>query len=210
MSYPDIASNLQSLASPLTQSPLRQNPSTTNEALAIASVANCKWGTMHRFVRQLFQTVIVPQMDYAAVIRHRSKAQHTHCSPYAEHDPCSMCVSCDPEISTGSECLWPVTVRGDVVRDEQGNGAIPVALDKRFQWCKGGTSCVRWNYASEIRNRKIKQSRCDCESRSRLDCLFCRRGPCQVVPARSGHACGQRPSEGPLSRPPPPPALLPP
>ena len=46
----------------------------TNAALALSSIANCKWGTPHRLVRQLFQTVIAPRIDYAAVIWHRPKA----------------------------------------------------------------------------------------------------------------------------------------
>ena len=46
----------------------------TNAALALSSIANCKWGTPHKFVRQLFQAVIAPRIDYAAVIWHRPKA----------------------------------------------------------------------------------------------------------------------------------------
>ena len=46
----------------------------TSAALALSSIANCKWGTTHKLVRQLFQAVIAPRMDYAAVIWHRPKA----------------------------------------------------------------------------------------------------------------------------------------
>ena len=46
----------------------------TSGALALSSIANCKWGTPYRFVRQLFQTVIAPRTDYAAVIWHRPRA----------------------------------------------------------------------------------------------------------------------------------------
>ena len=46
----------------------------TSAALALSSIANCKWGTTHKLVRQLFQVVIAPRIDYAAIIWHRPKA----------------------------------------------------------------------------------------------------------------------------------------
>ena len=42
----------------------------TSAALVLSSIASCKWGTPYRFVRQLFQAVIAPQTDYAALIWH--------------------------------------------------------------------------------------------------------------------------------------------
>jgi len=46
----------------------------TSAALALAGIANCKWGMPHNLVRRLFQTVIAPRMDYGAIIWHRPKA----------------------------------------------------------------------------------------------------------------------------------------
>ena len=49
----------------------------TSAALALSSIANCKGGTPYNLVRQLFQTVIVPRIDYATIIWHRPKADGT-------------------------------------------------------------------------------------------------------------------------------------
>jgi hypothetical protein len=46
----------------------------TNAALAISSIAKCNWGTPYRYARQLFQAVVAPRMDCAAMIWHMSKA----------------------------------------------------------------------------------------------------------------------------------------
>src|SRR4030095_4367439 len=46
----------------------------TNAAISLESIANCRWGTPYRYVRQLFQTAIAPCTDYAAVIWHQPKA----------------------------------------------------------------------------------------------------------------------------------------
>ena len=46
----------------------------TNAALAISSIAKCNWGTPYRYARQLFQAVVAPRMDYAAMIWHRPRA----------------------------------------------------------------------------------------------------------------------------------------
>ena len=46
----------------------------TRAALALAGIANCKWGTPHNLVRRLFQSVIAPRMDYGAIIWHRPLA----------------------------------------------------------------------------------------------------------------------------------------
>ena len=55
----------------------------TNADLALASIANRKWGTTYKYVRQLFQAIIAPRMDYAAVIWHRPKAGgSTRCTEY--------------------------------------------------------------------------------------------------------------------------------
>jgi hypothetical protein len=46
----------------------------TNAALAISSIAKCNWGTPYRYARQLFQAVVAPRMEYAAMIWHRPRA----------------------------------------------------------------------------------------------------------------------------------------
>jgi len=46
----------------------------TSAALAISSIAKCNWGTPYKYVRQLFQAVVAPRMDYAAIIWHRPRA----------------------------------------------------------------------------------------------------------------------------------------
>jgi ribonuclease HI len=45
----------------------------TNAAMAFSSVAKTTWGAPFRHVRQLFQAVIAPRTDYAAIIWHRPK-----------------------------------------------------------------------------------------------------------------------------------------
>ena len=45
----------------------------TKAALALAGVARTTWGVPYRYARQLFQTVIAPRTDYAAIIWHRPK-----------------------------------------------------------------------------------------------------------------------------------------
>ena len=49
----------------------------TNAALALSSIANGNWGTPHKLVKQLYQAVIAPRTDYAAVIWHRPKADES-------------------------------------------------------------------------------------------------------------------------------------
>jgi hypothetical protein len=46
----------------------------TNAALAISNIPKCNWGTPYRYARQLFQAVVAPRMDYAAMIWHRPRA----------------------------------------------------------------------------------------------------------------------------------------
>jgi ribonuclease HI len=45
----------------------------TNVAMALSSIAKSTWGAPYRYVRQLFQAVVAPRTDYAAVIWHRPK-----------------------------------------------------------------------------------------------------------------------------------------
>ena len=37
-------------------------------ALALSSIAKCNWGTPYKYVRQLFQAVVAPRIDYGAVM----------------------------------------------------------------------------------------------------------------------------------------------
>jgi len=46
----------------------------TSAAMALFSIAKSSWGAPYRYIRQLYQAVIVPRMDYAASIWHRPKA----------------------------------------------------------------------------------------------------------------------------------------
>ena len=46
----------------------------TNAALALSSIAKCSWGAPYEHVRQLFQSVLAPRTDYAAVVWHRPRA----------------------------------------------------------------------------------------------------------------------------------------
>ena len=45
----------------------------TNAAMALSSIAKTTWGAPFKHVRQLFQAVIAPRTDYAALIWHRPK-----------------------------------------------------------------------------------------------------------------------------------------
>ena len=45
----------------------------TNAAMALSSIAKSTWGAPYTYVRQLFQAVVVPRTDYAAIIWHRPK-----------------------------------------------------------------------------------------------------------------------------------------
>ena len=45
----------------------------TNAALALTSIAKTTWGVPYQYVRQLFQAVLAPRIDYAAIIWHRPK-----------------------------------------------------------------------------------------------------------------------------------------
>ena len=45
----------------------------TRTAMALTSVARCNWGPQYKYVRQLFQTVVAPRLDYAAIIWHRPR-----------------------------------------------------------------------------------------------------------------------------------------
>ena len=43
----------------------------TNAAMALSSIANSTWGAPYTYMRQLFQAVVAPRIDYAAVVWHR-------------------------------------------------------------------------------------------------------------------------------------------
>ena len=45
----------------------------TNVAMALFSIAKSTWGAPYMYVRQLFQAVVAPRIDYAAIIWHRPK-----------------------------------------------------------------------------------------------------------------------------------------
>jgi ribonuclease HI len=45
----------------------------TNAAMALSGIAKTTWGVPYTLVRQLFQAVIAPRTDYAAIIWHRPK-----------------------------------------------------------------------------------------------------------------------------------------
>ena len=45
----------------------------TNAAMALSSIAKSTWGAPYTYVRQIFQAVIAPRTDYAAIIWHRPK-----------------------------------------------------------------------------------------------------------------------------------------
>ena len=45
----------------------------TNTAMALLSIAKTTWGAPYMYVRRLFQTVIAPRTDYAAIVWHRPK-----------------------------------------------------------------------------------------------------------------------------------------
>ena len=49
----------------------------TSAALALNRIANCNWGAPHKHIRQLFQAVVAPRLDYAAVIWNRPKADRS-------------------------------------------------------------------------------------------------------------------------------------
>ena len=46
----------------------------TNAALALSSIAKCSWGAPYEHVRQLFQSVLAPRTDYAAVVWYQPRA----------------------------------------------------------------------------------------------------------------------------------------
>lgn len=46
----------------------------TSAAMALFSIAKNSWGAPYKYIRQLFQSVIAPRVDYAASIWHRPKA----------------------------------------------------------------------------------------------------------------------------------------
>ena len=45
----------------------------TNAAMALSSIAKSSWGAPYTYVRQLFQAIVAPRTDYAALIWHRPK-----------------------------------------------------------------------------------------------------------------------------------------
>ena len=45
----------------------------TNAAMALSSIAKSTWGAPYTYVRQLFQAVVAPRIDYAAIVWHRPK-----------------------------------------------------------------------------------------------------------------------------------------
>jgi ribonuclease HI len=45
----------------------------TNAAMALSSITKSTWGAPYTYVRQLFQAVVAPRTDYAAIIWHRPK-----------------------------------------------------------------------------------------------------------------------------------------
>ena len=45
----------------------------TNAAMALSNIAKSTWGTPYTYVRQLFQAVVAPRTDYAAIVWHRPK-----------------------------------------------------------------------------------------------------------------------------------------
>jgi hypothetical protein len=50
----------------------------TNTALALGNMAQTNWGAPFQYVKQLYQTVIIPQTDYRATIWHRPKEDNGH------------------------------------------------------------------------------------------------------------------------------------
>ena len=49
----------------------------TSAAIALAGIAKCNWGAPFQQVRQLFQAVIAPKIDYGAIVWHRPKDKGT-------------------------------------------------------------------------------------------------------------------------------------
>jgi hypothetical protein len=54
----------------------------TNTTMALFSIAKRSWGAPYKYVRQLFQAVIAPRIDYAASIWHRPKQDGSKEGPY--------------------------------------------------------------------------------------------------------------------------------
>ena len=45
----------------------------TNAAMALSSIVKSNWGPQYKYARRLFQAIIAPHMDYAAIVWHRPK-----------------------------------------------------------------------------------------------------------------------------------------